>query len=240
MVLWIILFVAVAMIIYAIIVFNRLVRTRQMANEAWSGIDVQLKRRSDLVPNLVESVKGYAAHERSVLEEVTQLRGAARALPAGDVAAPRAGRRRLVGGARQAHRAGRELSRPEGERKFPRIAAAIQRAGERIADGAPLLQRRGAQFEYAGAVVPSNLIAGLSVLAHATYFEVSDAGDRAVPQVKLAAGGIRAMTASALSQHCIRGFCWPARYALARVPARPPPKSSISLIRPSRSPRTAN
>ena len=57
-----------------------------MANEAWSGIDVQLKRRSELVPNLVESVKGYAAHERSVLEEVTRLRAAARALPANDVA----------------------------------------------------------------------------------------------------------------------------------------------------------
>jgi LemA protein len=72
--------------VYAIVVFDGLVRTRQMAKEAWSGIDVQLKRRSDLVPNLVDSVKGYAAHERSVLEEVTQLRVAARALPEGDVA----------------------------------------------------------------------------------------------------------------------------------------------------------
>ena len=71
---------------YAIAIFNRLVRLCQMANEAWSGIDVQLKRRSDLVPNLVEAVKGYAAHERSVLEEVTALRCAARAVPEGDVA----------------------------------------------------------------------------------------------------------------------------------------------------------
>ena len=83
---WIILLAAAAVGIYIIVVFNRLVRTRQMANEAWSGIDVQLKRRSDLVPNLVETVKGYAAHERSVLEEVTELRGQARSLPADDVA----------------------------------------------------------------------------------------------------------------------------------------------------------
>ena len=54
---WTILVVVAAAVIYAIILFNRLVRTRQMANEAWSGIDVQLKRRSDLVPNLVDSVK---------------------------------------------------------------------------------------------------------------------------------------------------------------------------------------
>jgi LemA protein len=80
-VLWVISIVAAAVAIYAIIIFNSLVRTRQMANEAWSGIDVQLKRRSDLVPNLVDAVKGYAGHERSVLEEVTKLRGAARALP---------------------------------------------------------------------------------------------------------------------------------------------------------------
>ena len=78
--LWVISIVAAAVVIYAIITFNSLVRTRQMANEAWSGIDVQLKRRSDLVPNLVDAVKGYAGHERSVLEEVTKLRGAARAL----------------------------------------------------------------------------------------------------------------------------------------------------------------
>jgi LemA protein len=87
MLLWIILAAIAATLIYALVVFNGLVRARQMVNEAWSGIDVQLKRRSDLIPNLVDSVKGYAAHERSVLEDVTQLRGAAGALPQGDVAA---------------------------------------------------------------------------------------------------------------------------------------------------------
>ena len=59
--------------------FNRLVRHRNLVREAWSGIDVQLKRRHDLVPNLVESVRGHATFERTVLEEVTRLRGAPRA-----------------------------------------------------------------------------------------------------------------------------------------------------------------
>ena len=86
MLFWAIVLIAAAVVLYAIIVFNSLVRTRQMANEAWSGIDVQLKRRSELVPNLVESVKGYATHERSVLEEVTRLRNAAREVPSDDVA----------------------------------------------------------------------------------------------------------------------------------------------------------
>jgi LemA protein len=87
MLLRIILAVVAAAVVYAIVAFNSLVRTRQMANEAWSGIDVQLKRRAELVPNLVETVKGYAGHERGVLDEVSRLRGAAGAVPEGDVAA---------------------------------------------------------------------------------------------------------------------------------------------------------
>lgn len=65
--------IAVALI-YIIIVFNRLVRQRNVVREGWSGIDVQLKRRTDLVPALVEVVKGYAKHERTLLEEVTAKR----------------------------------------------------------------------------------------------------------------------------------------------------------------------
>ena len=76
MTLWIILAIVAAVVVYAIYIYNRLVSTRQMSEEAWSGIDVQLKRRADLVPNLVETVKGYAAHERGVFDEVTELRTA--------------------------------------------------------------------------------------------------------------------------------------------------------------------
>ena len=84
---WIVLAAVAAVVLYAIVIFNRLVRTRQLANEAWSGIDVQLKRRADLVPNLVETVKGYASHERQLFEDVTRLRNEVRSLPAGDVEA---------------------------------------------------------------------------------------------------------------------------------------------------------
>src|SRR6195256_2976660 len=71
---WIFTAVLVAIALYAIVVFNRLIRLRNMAREGWSGIDVQLKRRTDLVPNLVATVQAYAAHERTVLEEVTASR----------------------------------------------------------------------------------------------------------------------------------------------------------------------
>jgi len=63
------------LLIWAVWTFNRLVRTRNQVNEAWAGIDVQLQRRYDLVPNLVSTVKGYMTHESGALERVTRLRG---------------------------------------------------------------------------------------------------------------------------------------------------------------------
>ena len=83
---YILLAIVVLVVLYGIFLYNGLVRSRQMAEEAWSGIDVQLKRRADLIPNLIETVKGYASHEKSTLEEVVELRNRAQAVPAGDVA----------------------------------------------------------------------------------------------------------------------------------------------------------
>src|SRR5204863_7992071 len=71
---WIVLAVLGAIVLVVIVLFNRLVRQRNMVREGWSGIDVQLKRRTDLVPNLVETVKGYAGHERGVFDDVAKTR----------------------------------------------------------------------------------------------------------------------------------------------------------------------
>ncbi|MFY8100713.1 MAG: LemA family protein, partial [Allorhizobium sp.] len=83
---------------YLVFIYNGLVKARQMAEEAWSGIDVQLKRRADLIPNLIETVKGYAGHEKDTLESVVELRNKAQAVPAGDVAG-RAAAEGLLGAA---------------------------------------------------------------------------------------------------------------------------------------------
>ena len=71
---WIVIGVLALIGLYAIIVFNRLIRGRNLVREGFSGIDVQLKRRSDLIPNLVETVKAYAAHERGLFEEIAASR----------------------------------------------------------------------------------------------------------------------------------------------------------------------
>ena len=183
---WIILIIIAAIAIYAIYVFNRLVSLRQLANEGWSGIDVQLKRRSDLVPNLVDSVKGYAGHERSVLEEVTARREQARSAPPNDVA----------------QRAQAEAALTTGLTKLIALAEAYPEL--KASANFLSLQKQLTELEseiqmarryYNGAVrnlntliqsVPSNLIAGIAGFRPAAYFELSEPADRAAPQVLLA------------------------------------------------------
>jgi LemA protein len=187
MALWIILAVAAVALVYAAVVYNSLVRTRQMANEAWSGIDVQLKRRSELVPNLVEVVKGYAGHERTVLEEVTQRRGAARALPEGDVA----GRARAEGALTAA--LGHLFALAE---NYPDLKASnnfleLQRQLSSLENELQMARRY-----YNGTVrnlnvlvqsFPSNLIAGLFGFGTREFFQLGE-GEGALPQVDLTPG----------------------------------------------------
>jgi len=183
---WIILLVVVVAGIYAIVIYNRLVRTRQMTNEAWSGIDVQLKRRSDLVPNLVDTVKGYAGHERQLLQQVTELRGAARALPSEDV------ERRAQAEGALSIALGRLIALAE---NYPDLKAssnflALQQELSGLENEIQMARRY-----YNGSVrnlntlvesFPSNLVAGMFGFVHRQFFEISDAADRAVPQVALA------------------------------------------------------
>ncbi len=81
--LWILLGVVGVLLLYVILTFNRLVRHRNRVENSWSGIDVQLRRRYDLIPNLIETVKGYATHERELFEQVTRAR--TQAMDAGTV-----------------------------------------------------------------------------------------------------------------------------------------------------------
>ena len=74
---WIVLGVIAVIIVWLVVVYNRLVTLRQVTGQSWSDVDVQLKQRHDLIPNLVETVKGYAAHEKTTLDAVIQARNAA-------------------------------------------------------------------------------------------------------------------------------------------------------------------
>ncbi|MEH7879957.1 LemA family protein [Rhizobium laguerreae] len=176
--------IIVVIALYLVFVYNGLVRARQMAEEAWSGIDVQLKRRADLIPNLIETVKGYAAHEQSTLEEVVELRNKAQAVPSGDVA----GRAQVEGLLGQA--LGRVIALAEA---YPDLKAnenfAELQASLETMEGELQMARRyynGAARDLNVKVesFPSNLVAGQFGFAKREYFEITNEADRAVPTVK--------------------------------------------------------
>ena len=180
---WIILALVVAVLGYAIVIYNSLVKNRQMVREGWSGISVQLQRRSDLIPNLLETVKGYMGHEKEVLENVTALR--ARAQAVGDEhPAERAGVESLLGAA-----LGRLIAVAE---NYPDLKASanfieFQDALEETEDKLQLARRyyNGAVRNFNTQVeqFPSNLIAGQFRFQQAEYFELEDPADRAAPEV---------------------------------------------------------
>jgi len=176
--------VIVLVALYVVFIYNGLVRSRQMAEEAWSGIDVQLKRRADLIPNLIETVKGYAAHEKSTLEEVVALRNKAQAVPAGDVA----GRAQAEGLLGQA--LGRVIALAEAypdlkaNQNFAELQASLEtmegelQMARRYYNGAA----RGLNVKVAS--FPSNLVAVQFGFAKRDYFEITNEADRAGPSVK--------------------------------------------------------
>jgi LemA protein len=176
--------IAVVVILYLVFVYNGLVKARQIAEEAWSGIDVQLKRRADLIPNLIETVKGYAAHEKSTLEEVIAMRNRAQAVPAGDIE----GRAEAEGALSQALGKLFALAEAYPDLKANENFAELQRSLETI-EGEIQMSRRyynGAARDLNVKVesFPSNLIANAFRFVKAGYFEITNEADRAVPQVK--------------------------------------------------------
>jgi LemA protein len=177
----IILAVVLTVFLLGVTQYNRLVRSRQMAQEGLSGIDVQLKRRADLIPNLLETVKGYMGHERQVLEKVTDLR--VRSLQAGSVA-----EKGQVEGL---------LSRALGNlfavaENYPDLKASqnfieLQKS---LADVEEQLQLSRRYYNGAARNLnilvdsfPSNIVARMFGFTSVEYFELEDQADRAVPRV---------------------------------------------------------
>ena len=168
-------------LLWAILLYNGLVRMRNMVEEAWSGIDVQLKRRTDLIPNLVATVKGYAAHEKGTLEEVIRLRGLAQSAHGVGETAQAQG---LLGAA-----LGKLFALAE---NYPDLKANANFAQLQASLGEIEEQIQLARRYYNGAVrnlniavesFPSNLIAGRFGFVKAEFFELENTAERAVPSV---------------------------------------------------------
>ena len=180
-ILYILLALLVAIPIYGVFLYNRLVTSRNMVEEGWSGIDVQLKRRADLIPNLVETVKGYAQHEKGVLEEVTRARAAATS--ARGVEETRQAENMLTGALRQLFAVAEDYPELKADDNFQQLQTQlaeieddIQKA-RRYYNGA--VRRLNTQVE----VFPSNIVASQFRFERAEYFEIEDPHSRELPRV---------------------------------------------------------
>jgi LemA protein len=168
--------------IFVVTIYNKLIRLRNMVEEGWSGIDVQLKRRANLIPNLLETVKGYMGHERELLTKVTELRAQSM-------------KTREVG----------EKGRLEGllSRSLANIFAVAEgypdlKANQNFSELQTELSDLEEQIQmarryYNGTVrnlniqvesFPSNIVAGIFNFTKGAFFEIEDPAARAVPEVK--------------------------------------------------------
>jgi LemA protein len=179
--LYIILGVVVLLLLGAVVIYNRLVSNKNMVAEGWSGIDVQLKRRNDLIPNLIETVKGYMGHERGVLDEVTELR--AKSLQAAGV-----GDKARAEGALGAALANLfAVAENYPDLKASQNFIELQKSLADIEDQIQLARRyyNGAarNFNILIQSFPSNLVANTFQFTPVEYFEIEEAAERAVPRV---------------------------------------------------------
>ncbi len=165
--------------------YNRLVTLRQRVKEAWSDIDVQLKRRWDLVPNLVETVKGYAAHERGTFEAVTQARAAAQAAAQGGSPEQRAPAENALGAALLNLRAVAEAyPQLQAVQEFKDLSENLRDTEDKIQFARRFYNGNVRDYNTSLMTFPTNLMAGTFGFTAEQYFEIEDAGERAVPQVK--------------------------------------------------------
>jgi LemA protein len=170
-----------AIVVFIIVSYNRLVSLTQRSQSAWSDVDVQLKRRTDLVPNLVESVKGYAAHERGTLDAVVQARSAAVAAQTPD------SRAQAEGQLSQALRGLFALAESYPDLKatanFQSLQASLGEIEEAVQNARRYFNAVIRDLNTAIQEFPSNMVAGFFQFKPHAYFELDRPDERQVPKV---------------------------------------------------------
>lgn len=172
-----------AIALYGVYLYNNLVKLRQMAAEGWSGIDVQLKRRADLIPNLLESVKGYMQHEKGVLEEVTRARSQAVAAQNGTPAERAVAESALSGALGRLMAVAEAYPDLKASENFVEFQRALEEAEDEISLSRRYYNGAARNLNIAVESFPSVLVAKQFAFSKVEYFEIEEPGDRAVPQV---------------------------------------------------------
>jgi LemA protein len=167
--------------------YNGFVKSRNMIQESWRQIDVELNRRYELIPNLVETVRAYAAHERNTLEDVTRLRSQAQSVAQGDGSLPSQQRadveQALSGAVRNLLVSVEAYPDLKSNQNFLELQRQLTETEDRIAAGRRFYNANVRVYNTKVESVPSNLIANMFKFEKATYFEVNDAAVRQAPDV---------------------------------------------------------
>ena len=175
--------VIVLVIVWGVSAYNGLVTLRNRVKNGWSQIDVQLKQRADLIPNLVQTVKGYAAHESQVLTQVTQARAnALQAAQSGDVQQRIQAENQLSRAIMNLQAVAEAYPQLQANQNFLDLQGQLKALEEKIAYARQFYNDVVQKYNTKIEVVPSNIIAGLFHFEQASYFQIDEA-DRQVPQV---------------------------------------------------------
>jgi LemA protein len=182
MVVYIPLGILAVILLWAALNYNLLVRIRQQVRESWSGIDTELKRRYDLVPNLVETVKGYAAHERQVLEAVTEARARAKT-SSGSPGAQAKDEKELVDSMRRLLAVAEDYPDLKASAHYLSLQQELANTEDRIQAARRFYNGNVRDLNTRIEVFPSNLIAAMFNFAKEEYFEVESSVIRRVVDV---------------------------------------------------------
>jgi len=164
--------------------YNKLVRLRQLIRESWGNVDVQLRRRYDLIPNLVNTVKGYATHEKEVLERVVEARNRAQA-NTGAVGSQSEDERRLVDATRQLFAVIENYPQLKASANFLALQRELVDTEDRIAAARRFYNANVRDYTVSRTTFPTMLVAGFGDFPPVDYFEVDDHTVRAAPVVSL-------------------------------------------------------
>ena len=172
--------VVLAIALWAIGAYNKFVRLKNLVSEGWSGIEVQLKRRSNLVPNLVATVKGYAEHESSVFEEVTQARAS---IGRGSVGEQAVAESNMAKSLMNLFAVAENYPGLKADKNFQQLQAELSDLEDVIQKARRYYNGTVRDFNTALELFPGNVIASMFNFASAEFFELENEADGAVPEV---------------------------------------------------------
>ena len=180
---WVIIGIVVVLVLWFVFIFNGLVRLRNQVKNAWAQIDVQLKRRHDLIPNLVETVKGYKDFERATLEAVTKARNVAQQAIGQGVGAQAKAEGELSGALSRLLAVVERYPDLKANQNFLALQEQLTSTENKISFSRQFYNDSVLNYNNKTQMFPSNIVAGMTGFKQGEFFKVEEAEEREVPKV---------------------------------------------------------